>query len=117
LHGSEPNFLLLLPPYPMLDSSQDAVNVAAFRQMQVPDGTARWKLAQSDAQMTYGRFAEPLGISLDPAKLPIVMHLLSRMERDVLDTAFQAKDYFNRPRPYQRFSVTHVCGVSTFRAA
>jgi acid phosphatase (class A) len=81
--------------------------------MQAADETPRWKLAQSDAQMTYTRFAEPLGISLDPAKLPIVMHLPSRMERDVLDTAFEAKGYFNRPRPFQRFAVTHVCGSNT----
>jgi acid phosphatase (class A) len=112
LQGSEPNYLLLLPPYPVLDSPQDAVDVATFRQMQVPDGTTRWKLAQADAEMTYARFAEPLGISLEPAKLPIVMHLLSRTERDVLDTTFEAKDYFNRPRPFQRFAVTHVCGAN-----
>jgi acid phosphatase (class A) len=112
LQGSEPNFLLLLPPYPVLDSPQDAVDVATFRQMQVADQTPRWKLAQADAQMTYARFTEPLGISLDPAKLPIVMHLISRMERDVLDSAFEAKDDFNRPRPYQRLAVTHVCGTN-----
>ncbi len=112
LHGSEPNFLLLLPPYPVLDSSQDGVDVATFRQMQVGDQALRWKLAQADTQMTYTRFAEPLGIDLDPAKLPIVMHLLSRMERDVLDTAFEAKDHFNRPRPFQRFAVAHVCGAN-----
>jgi acid phosphatase (class A) len=111
LHGSEPNFLLLLPPYPVLDSSQDAVDVATFRQMQVGDQTSRWKQAQADAQMTYARFAEPLVIDLDLAKLPIVMHLLSRMERDVLDTTFEAKDYFNRPRPFQRFQMEHVCGA------
>lgn len=113
LYGSEPNFLLLLPPYPALDSPQDAIDLTTFRQMQAPDGTDRWKLAQEDAQMTYARFVEPLGINLDPAKLPIIMHLLSRMERDVLDTTFEAKDYFNRPRPFQRFAVTHVCGANT----
>jgi acid phosphatase (class A) len=112
LQGAEPNFMLLLPPYPALESPQDAVDVATFRQMQVLDQSPRWKLAQADAQMTYARFTEPLGISLDPAKLPIVMHLLGRMERDILDTAFEAKDDFNRPRPFQRFAVTHVCGAN-----
>ena len=113
LQGEEPNFLWLLPPYPALDSPQDATDVASFRQMQVADDTPRWKLAQADAQMSYARFVEPIGISLDPVKLPIVMHLLGRTERDVLDTAFQAKDYFNRPRPFQRFAVVHVCGAHT----
>jgi acid phosphatase (class A) len=111
LHGSEPNFLLLLPPYPALGTRQDKIDVATFRQMQAPDRSARWKLAEADDQMAYVRFSEVLGVDLDAARLPIVMHLLKRMERDVLDTAFDAKDYFDRPRPYQRFAVKHVCGA------
>jgi acid phosphatase (class A) len=111
LHGSEPNYLLLLPPYPALGSNQDNLDVATFRRMQVSGQAARWKLAEADDQMSYSRFSEALGIDLDPAKLPIVVHLLNRMERDVLDTAFAAKANFNRPRPFQRFAVTHVCGA------
>ncbi len=113
LHGSEPNFLLLLPPYPALGTKQDKIDVATFRQMHVSDQSVRWKLAEADDQMTYARFSEALGVDLDAAKLPIVIHLLNRMERDVLDTAFNAKSYFNRPRPFQRFVVAHVCGADT----
>jgi acid phosphatase (class A) len=112
LHDAEPNFLLLLPPYPALDSKQDKIDVTTFRQMQVPDSSARWKLAETDDQMIYTRFSGALGVDLDAAKLPIVIHLLNRLERDVLDTAFDAKVYFNRPRPFQRFAVEHVCGES-----
>ncbi len=111
LHGSEPNFLLLLPPYPALGRMQDRIDVAVFRKMQVSEQTARWKLAQADDQMNYARFSKVLGVDLDAARLPIVMHLLKRMERDVLDTTFDAKPYFDRPRPYQRFAVEHVCGA------
>jgi acid phosphatase (class A) len=111
LNGSEPNFLLLLAPYPALDTKQDEIDVTTFRQMQMPDTSARWKLAMADDQMVYARFSEPLGIDLDPDKLPIIVHLLGRMERDVLDTAFDAKRYFDRPRPFQRFAVAHVCGA------
>jgi acid phosphatase (class A) len=111
LHGSEPNFLLLLPPYPALDTKRDKIDVVMFRQMQVPDTSARWKLAEADDQMTYARFSEVVGVDLDAARLPTVMHLLRRMERDVLDTTFDAKPYFNRPRPFQRFAVKHVCGA------
>jgi len=112
LHGSEPNFLSLLAPYPALDTEQDKIDVATFRQMQASDRSARWKLAEADDQMTYARFFEVLGVDLDAARLPIVMHLLRRMERDVLDTTFDAKPYFDRPRPYQRFAVEHVCGAN-----
>jgi hypothetical protein len=111
LHGAEPNFLLLLPPYPALDSKQDQIDVTTFRQMQVSDTSVRWKLADADDQMIYARFSGALGVDLDGIKLPIVIHLLNRMERDALDTAFAAKNYFNRPRPYQRFAVAHVCGA------
>jgi acid phosphatase (class A) len=111
LHGAEPDFLLLLPPYPALDSNRDDIDVAAFRQMQVPDISTRWKLAEADDQMVYTRFSGALGVELDAAKLPVVIHLLNRMGRDALDTAFAAKNYFNRPRPYQRFAVAHVCGA------
>jgi acid phosphatase (class A) len=111
LHGSEPNFLLLLPPYPALGTKQDKIDVAVFRHMQVSDRSVRWKLAQADDQMTYARFSGVLGVDLNAAMLPIVMHLLRRMERDVLDTTFDAKPYFDRPRPFQRFAVKHVCGA------
>src|ERR1700739_61212 len=112
-HGSGPNFLLLLPPYPALDSKQDKIDVAMFRQMQVPGQSTRWKLAEADDQMTYARFSAVLGIDIDAVKLPIVVNLLNRMERDVLDAAFAAKANFNRPRPFQRFAVSHVCGDDT----
>lgn len=110
LHGAEPEFLLLLPPYPALGTKQDDFDVAAFRELQVSGTSARWKLAESDDQMIYARFSGASGVDLDLAKLPIVIHLLNRTERDTLDTAFAAKEYFNRPRPFQRFAVAHVCG-------
>ena len=113
LSDAEPNYLLLLPPYPALDSKQDKIDVATFRQMQVSDSSARWRLAEADDRMTYARFSGALGIDLDAGKLPIVVHLLNRMERDALDTAFAAKSHFNRPRPFQRFAVAHVCGADT----
>jgi len=113
LFGSEPNFLLLLPPYPALGTKQDEIDIAVFRQMQVSNTSARWKLAEADDQMVYSRFSGALDADLDAVKLPIVIHLLNRMERDVLDTTFDAKTHFNRPRPFQRFAVAHVCGVDS----
>ena len=65
LQGSEPDFLLLLPPYPALDTEQDKIDVATFRRMQVSDRSTRWKLAEADDQMTYARFSRVLGVDLD----------------------------------------------------
>jgi acid phosphatase (class A) len=113
MKGAEPNYLLILPPYPVLGSHADKMDVANFKEMQVPDGSARWKLAEADEEMTYARFGGILGVDLDVKHSPIVVHLLDRMERDVMDTAFQAKSFFNRPRPFQRFQVAHVCGADS----
>lgn len=54
-----------------------------------------------------------MGVDLDATKFPIAIHLLDRMERDAMDTTFDAKSFFNRPRPFQRFALTHVCGADT----
>jgi acid phosphatase (class A) len=111
LQDDEPNFLLLLPQYPPLGSAADQIDVSTFRKMQTSGQSARWKLAEADDQMSYARFSGVVGVDLDATKLPIVIHLLRRADRDVLDTAFAAKVYFNRPRPFQRFAVEHVCGA------
>jgi acid phosphatase (class A) len=42
---------------------------------------------------------------------PMLLHLLDRVEQDVQTVAFSAKSFYNRPRPYQRFQMEHVCGA------
>lgn len=37
--------------------------------------------------------------------------ILNRVEEDVQTVAFSAKDFYDRPRPYQRFQMEHVCGA------
>jgi len=110
LRGVESDFHLVLPPFPSQNSKQDGNDFATLQRMQVPD-QARWMLAEDDEDMIYPRFSEAFGLELNATRLPILIHLLDRMSQDVNDATFNAKGYFNRPRPFQRYALTHVCGT------
>jgi acid phosphatase (class A) len=111
LAGREPDFIAMLPPYPVFNSTQDETDVATLRQWQQPDGSLRWQLANADVKMSYDRFAQAFATDINPVDTPLLVHLLDRVEQDVQAVAFSAKDFYNRPRPYQRFQMEHVCGA------
>jgi acid phosphatase (class A) len=111
LAGREPDFLSMLPPSPAFNSMQDEADVATLRQWQQPDDSPRWKLANDDVAMSYERFSQAFGMEINQGNTPLLIHLLNRVEQDVQSVAFSAKDFYNRPRPYQRFQMAHVCGT------
>jgi hypothetical protein len=75
LHGSEPNFLLLLPPYPALDSKQDKIDAATFRQMQVSDTSARCGNVRSAAEpCRLSSASPPRNSSSDPRLSTSTLH-------------------------------------------
>jgi acid phosphatase (class A) len=73
----------------------------------------RLATAEQDDAFVYARFSLALGVPLDRATLPLTVALLNRSLRDVSDPVFAAKDYFHRPRPYQRLQLQHVCDQAT----
>lgn len=109
LSDNEVNFLSILPPYPALDSPEDQIDVATLHAWQQPVNSARWRLAEDDANLLYSRFNAALGIPIDDASSPLLVHLLDRVEADISSALNGAKRYYNRPRPYQRFLFDHVC--------
>jgi acid phosphatase (class A) len=111
LAGREPDFLSMMPPYPVFNSMQDEADVATLRQWQQPDDSLRWKLANADVKMSYDRFAQAFAMDINPVDTPLLVHLLDRVEQDVQAVAFSAKNFYDRPRPYQRFQMEHVCGA------
>jgi acid phosphatase (class A) len=110
LAGREPDFLDILPPYPALDSMQDAADVTTLWQWQHPMAS-RWQSANVDEEMSYKRFSQAFGTDISRTTTPLLIHLLDRAERDVQGVAFDAKSFYNRPRPFQRFQLAHVCGT------
>jgi acid phosphatase (class A) len=107
----EPDFLSMMPPYPVFNSMQDEADVATLRQWQQPDDSLRWQLANADVKMSYDRFAQAFATEINPVDTPLLVHLLDRVEQDVQAVAFSAKNFYDRPRPYQRFQMEHVCGA------
>ncbi len=109
LSDGQVNFLSILPPYPALDSAEDQVDVATLRAWQQPVDSARWRLAEDDANLVYARFNAAFGLPINAASSPLLVHLLDRVEADITSSLNGAKRYYNRPRPYQRFHFDHVC--------
>ena len=112
LIGVEPDFRMIVPPYPQMNSIEDIEDVASLRHWQQSEDSARWQLANSDARMSYDQFAGVFGTPINNATAPILVNLLNRVEEDVQAVAFSAKSYYDRPRPFQRFQMGHVCGAN-----
>jgi len=108
-----PDFLQVLPPVPMPQSEDDNADVTLLQLWRRAENSPRWQLAKADAELSYSRFAEAYGADIDPAKTPLLFHLLERVEADVSGPLGQAKEFYHRPRPYQRFPMEHVCGFTT----
>ena len=106
------NFLEVLPPYPTIGSKQDEADVATLKQWRQPVDSVRWKLAQSDAEQSYNDFKEAFGEEISASRTPLLVHLLDRVEASASSALGQAKQYYHRPRPYQRFQFDHVCGYA-----
>ena len=100
----------MLAPFPVLNSMLDKSDTTTLWQWQHLE-PSRWQLANADVEMSYSRFSQAFGMEISSRTMPLLAHLLDRTEQDVQSVAFSAKSYYNRPRPYQRFQLAHVCGT------
>lgn len=108
----ELDFLKILPPYPTLQSPEDEADVETLQQWQRPADSPRWQLALADSDLSYGRFNEAFGSTISTENTPMLIHLLDRVEADLSGPLAEAKQYYKRPRPYQRFQFDHVCELA-----
>ena len=104
------DFRTLLAPSPNPGSLTDRDDVAIFKRHEVPSTSARWAVAQADDASVYDRFSEAFGLPIDREHTPLLVQLLNRVERDVGKPTFDAKEFYQRPRPFQRFQLSKVCG-------
>lgn len=108
LAGHEVDFRTVLGPPPEADSRSDRADREMVTAYQGVD-EARWQTAKLDEQQLYPRFATAFGRPIDAQHSPVLVALLDRALRDVDVTAAAAKDHFQRPRPFQRLHLQHVC--------
>lgn len=99
-----PDSVALLPPPPAPGSKEAEADAASYRELKRLEGTPRWALAQSDADLKFpdapNAFSCALGIRIDPETTP---HLYTLMHRTIIDagqSTYKAKLKYNRQRPF-----------------
>ncbi len=101
--GFAPDETALLPPPPDRGSAAQARDDAAFAATRRLKDTARWSLAQHDAddkpEGVLRDFSCAVGTPLDPERLPAAMTLLRRVNSDTYRAVSGPKTRYGRGRP------------------
>jgi acid phosphatase (class A) len=107
------DFGSVLPAPPAPGSLADDMDVATVMALQTKASPERFAIAGQDAAYLYPRFDEAFGGAIDRTHAPALVHLLNRVLTDVVAQSDPAKLQFSRPRPFQRFQLTRICGQAT----
>ncbi len=111
LAGHEVDFHSVLPGPPAVDSLWDRADQGLVQSYQSVEET-RFQMADLDQNQLYPRFEAAFGRPIAKKTSPALVKLLDRAIEDVDATAAPAKDYFHRPRPFQRLQLQRVCEKS-----
>lgn len=108
-----PNSLVLLGPPPAKDSAALARDEEA-RKATIPlRGTDRWKLAATDADLSFPQAADnfscAMGVKIDKEQTPRLYAMMHKMLSDVGLSTYGVKNKYNRVRPF----VVHKEGTCT----
>jgi acid phosphatase (class A) len=99
-----PDSVLLLPPPPAVDSAVFANDQAVAQKTITLRDTPRWKLATSDADLTFPHAAETfsceLGALVTEQNTPALYRVLQRSAFDALQITTAAKNRYARQRPF-----------------
>lgn len=99
-----PNSILLLPLPPGENSLRFALDLQISRSNLELMGTSRWDLAAQDADLTLphsvNTFSCALDIAITEQDTPRLYMLLRRIAMDAVKSAYPAKLFYMRPRPF-----------------
>lgn len=99
-----PDHEVFLPAPPANDSPLGIADFEVFRATRSLEGTPRWELAASDAEIGSAAvlrdFGCALGVDLSKAETPKLSRLISRASADLFPVIGDAKDFYQRPRPF-----------------
>lgn len=97
--------LSILPPPPMNGDPRFQADMTIFLHTRALESSSRWKLAQSDDNLSiaglFDAFACPLGLSLTPERAPKIAALINRGNEDAYTAADVIKKHYNHKRPFQ----------------
>ncbi|UYB52480.1 phosphatase PAP2 family protein [Xanthomonas sp. AM6] len=101
-----PASLQLVPPPPAEGTPGEALDLAVNREALALRGSARWRQAARDADLSFpagaGQFACALGVAIDAQRTPHLYTLLERSRIDASAATKAAKNHYRRPRPFMR---------------
>lgn len=102
-----PDSLTLLPAPPAADTPAFALDQAVSRASQRLRGTARYRQATADADLSFphvaSAFSCALGVPITQARSPYLYQLLQRTLTDAGLATYGAKDHYNRTRPFVHY--------------
>ncbi len=98
------DIMTVLPPAPRAGEVRYENDRRVFRETRALEGSPRWAMASSDAELgdaaLLRHFSCSLGIELTPAQAPRLITLLQRTSRDTSAAVGRAKDSYKRQRPF-----------------
>lgn len=102
--GSWVDSLALLPPPPAAGSAVQQADLAAHQAALLQKDSARWQLAQGDAELKFPKAADSfscaLGIQVSAQSTPHLNMLLRRTLADAGLATYRAKEHYKRARPF-----------------
>lgn len=90
----------VLPPPPAAGTAADKADMSAVMKAQKTRTPAQVAAAQHDAEISIFRFKPALGKKFTAENLPVTVAFFKNVMNDEEPVIKQAKEYYNRPRPY-----------------
>ena len=111
-----PDMVSVLPPPPVFGGPTDKRDRHVFRRTRALKDSPRWRMATADAEiapekMLTETFACALDSRVDPARVPILLSLLTRFRDKASSDAIigAPKAYWDRRRPFVRWRDDTIC--------
>ncbi len=100
LSPGEPDAVALLAPPPLIDSPEQAADLAETISVHKQRNSSEETAAKSEQKFSVFAFAPAIGPIFQPGKLPKTEEFLKHVLDDSETVTDNAKNYFKRPRPY-----------------
>jgi len=101
LAANQPDSISLLPPPPMMNSAEQAADLASARNVFTSTPLEEKARVEEQATLTIFKFTPAIGDFFQPGKLPRLEQFMERVKISVRVPVNTAKEHWKRPRPYQ----------------
>jgi acid phosphatase (class A) len=100
LTGKKPDAITLLAPPPLPDSAEQAADMAEVQAVYHSATSNDIAAANSENKFNVFNFTPAIGAFFQSNNLPKTTAFFERVQADARTVTDNAKDYYNRPRPY-----------------